>query len=278
MLSNTTRHITLFISKRLCTHIRHHDLASKVLSNGCKSNRHYCTAPRFLIAGIDEAGRGPLIGPMVVAGIVLDERQENKFKEIGVKDSKAISPKKRAMLYDWIIDNAVTIVSLPIQAHEIDSKRRSGISLNQIELEIMLEVIRQIRQKLQTQQLTTLKSLYIDSVDIKPSRFGAHFENMLSIDPSPLKTNVICQHGADSTYTVVSAASIIAKVERDRAIKELEQVHNVTLGSGYPSDPLTLKYVSQFYDKSLQPRSDLQIPNFIRQTWKLSPTNKKNIL
>mgnify|MGYP002386407365 CR=1 FL=1 len=93
---------------------------------------------------------------------------------------------------------------------------------------------------------------------------------------------------------MVSAASIVAKVERDRAIKELEQMHNVTLGSGtkivfecllginygkgYPSDPVTLKFVSQFYDKSLQPRSDLQIPNFIRQTWKLSPTNKKNIL
>lgn len=64
----------------------------------------------------------------------------------------------------------------------------------------MLEVIRQIRQKLQTQQLSTLKSLYIDSVDIKPERYGAHFENMLSIDTIDQRTEVICQHGADSKY------------------------------------------------------------------------------
>jgi hypothetical protein len=80
--------------------------------------------------------------------------------------------------------------------------------LNQIELEIMLEVIHQIRQTLQTRQLTTLKSLYIDSVDIKPSRFGAHFENMLSIDPSPQKTNVICQHEADSKYVSLRSRKI----------------------------------------------------------------------
>ena len=65
---------------------------------------------------------------------------------------------------------------------------------------MMLEVIRQIRQKLESQRLTALKSLYIDSVDIKPARYGAHFDNMLSKDPIDIRTEVICQHGADSKY------------------------------------------------------------------------------
>jgi|TARA_B110000091_G_C13552129_1_gene364854 ribonuclease HII len=72
-------------------------------------------------------------------------------------------------------------------------------------------------------------------------------------------TLIVSEHRADSTYTVVGAASLIAKTERDRLIAEMEQEHQIVIGSGYPSDPKTLKYLKTC--KGV-------FPDFVRQSWK----------
>ena len=203
----------------------------------------------MLIAGVDEAGRGPVIGPLVIAGVSIDENDLPKLVNLGVKDSKLLSPQRRETL-------AVQIKKLALKCHivllspaEIDrvvERRRKLYKLNRLEAQAMAKVI------------TVLKPdvVYVDASDILPDRFREHIAENLSFSPK-----IICEHKADVNYPIVSAASIIAKVERDRVISQLKKKHG-NIGCGYPSDSNTIKFLEVWI------RKFGSYPDFVRKSWK----------
>lgn len=199
----------------------------------------------FWIAGIDEAGRGAVAGPMVIAGVCCTKKQEGMLRKMGVKDSKLIAPKKREALADAIEKTVKDIVVIKVGPCKIDSHRRAGMSLNQIEGIKMAEIA------------TFLKphKVFIDSPDRNLFKFRKYLEKMIQHDPE-----VILEHKADMNYPVVAAASIIAKVERDREMAELREEHG-ELGTGYPSDEVTMSWLRDWI------AMNRKFPDFIRRTW-----------
>jgi ribonuclease HII len=201
------------------------------------------------VGGVDEAGRGCIIGPLVVAGVSLKERAIKKLIEFGVKDSKVLSPSRRRFLYDQIVKIGEHVVSFQIQPDEIDKYVKRGKKyrkLNYLEAIYMAKIVDKLKAG----------RVYIDASDIDPVRFSNNVLESLNF-----KTSVIAEHHADSIYPVVSAASIIAKVERDWAIDELRKRHG-DFGSGYPSDPRTIDYLSKWV------KEYEYLPNFSRKSWK----------
>ncbi len=206
-----------------------------------------------LIAGIDEAGRGPVIGPLVICVYAIEKVNHKKLAEIGARDSKILTKKKREELYPILTKMAVKYKTKHIFASEIDEMRKYN-SLNIIEQKVMLNLVEQLD--------LDLNALYIDAADVNEDRFGRLFQKTFP------KTNVVSKHGADKHYPVVSAASIVAKVERDKAIKEIEKEYSIEIGSGYPSDPKTKTFLITYYKRHRR------FPPFVRMSW---DTSKKII-
>ena len=209
-----------------------------------------------LKAGLDEAGRGSLLGNLVVAIVVCNEEQETFLKKSGVKDSKRISPQKREKLYELIRSTCLYINSISISSREIDNLREGGKTLNQIELDAFLGLCSGYEDIKKC-------DIYVDSVDVKCERFGKHFTLLTDHE-------VFSKHKADSLYICVSAASIVAKVLRDRNMQEIRSEmakiaqNEFDVGSGYPSDTKTKKFVKKYkekYDK---------FPLFMRRSWNIS--------
>jgi len=195
------------------------------------------------ICGVDDAGRGSMIGPLVIAGISIDKKNISKLRKLGVRDSKKLSPKKRELLYKEIIKivDAYHVVRIPPKT--ID-KFVFEHNLNHLEAKKMAEVIRNLKPQLS----------YVDSCDVNASRFGREISDLSG------KSKVKSYHYADSRFVVVSAASIIAKVSRDRSINHLNKISN--LGSGYPSDKKSVNYVKKIIS------SKKPLPSSIRKSWK----------
>ena len=189
-----------------------------------------------MFCGVDEAGRGPVMGPLVVGAVYVDD--DTPLRELGVKDSKKLSPKRREELYDRIIDAAEGYSIITLSAEEIDAKR-ARMSLNMVEMEMFSEAVSRM----------PVTRVYVDCPDPNEEKFG----NMLSvrIDNTP----VTARHKADDTYPVVSAASILAKVTRDRLIAEISEEFGENIGSGYPSDPVTIAFIEKWLkEKGCTPR------------------------
>jgi ribonuclease HII len=201
--------------------------------------------PKEMIAGIDEAGRGAVAGPLVVAGVCCDKSTESMLRKMGVKDSKLLTPEKRERLAEAIEKTVKDIVVLKVGACKIDSHRRGGMNLNQIEGMKMAEVASYLRPH----------KVYIDSPDRNISKFKSFLQKMIQHDPE-----IILEHKADLNYPVVAAASIIAKVERDKDMKKLVEEHG-NLGSGYPSDPLTVEWLKKWISVNRE------FPVFVRRSW-----------
>lgn len=195
------------------------------------------------ILGIDEAGRGSVLGPMVIAGVVVPEKMEKVLERMGVKDSKRLTPNRRTILsrklkkmFDYEI--------ISISAREIDDMRADGINLNEIEKNAMEEIILKLKPE----------KAYVDAVDVKAERFQENLCNDTGF-------NIIAEHKADDKYIEVGAASIIAKAERDFQISQInkEFIKQGGIGSGYPSDPTTKKFLTNYtYD---------EMPDFVRRSW-----------
>jgi ribonuclease HII len=203
----------------------------------------------MLIAGVDDAGRGAVIGPLVIAGVVLEADDLPKLKEIGAKDSKLLSPHRREILSVEIRKIVKKYAVLKLQPDEIDAVVRSGRKLhklNWLEAYTMARVI------------DTLKpdKVYVDASDVLEERFKQHILECLSF-----KVDIVSEHKADRNYVAVSAASIIAKVERDKEISLLAQVYG-DFGSGYPSDPRTMHFLEKLME------STDEYPEFVRKSWK----------
>jgi len=214
----------------------------------------------MLIAGVDDAGRGPIIGPLVIAGVLVDERGTEKLRELGVKDSKLLSPSRREQLADEIRKLVVKCQVVSLSPSEIDRVVQTGRRLrrlNRLEAQAMAKVIEVLRPDV----------AYVDASDILTDRFKDHILENLSF-----KVKVISEHKADAKYPVVSAASIIAKVERDHAIENLrEKFRDVgDLGSGYASDSRTTKFLENWLARFGS------YPEFVRKSWKPAKKLKRN--
>ena len=156
------------------------------------------------ICGVDDAGRGSMIGPMVIAGISIEKKNIPKLRKLGVRDSKKLSPKKRELLYKQIVKLVDDYHVIRIPPRTID-KYVFEHNLNHLEAKKMAEVISNLNPDLS----------YVDSCDVNAARFGREISDLSK------KSKVKSYHYADSRFVVVSAASIIAKVSRDRSILSL---------------------------------------------------------
>ena len=195
------------------------------------------------ICGIDDAGRGSMLGPLVISGISIDKKNLRKLSSLGVKDSKKLSPKNRELLYKKIIELVDDYYIAKIPPRSIDaSVKKHG--LNELEAKYMAKVVSKLDPD----------TSYVDSCDVNPKRFGKEISKLS--DNHKIKS----YHHADSRFVIVSAASILAKVTRDRAIEKLRKNHD--LGSGYPSDSKTVKFVTRYY------KTNNSLPPFVRKSWK----------
>ena len=211
---------------------------------------------KFLL-GIDDAGRGPVIGPMVLAGVLLSRNDEIKLKQLGVKDSKMLSPKRREALAKKIRKIAIYCI-IKISPKEIDSRASIGLNLNQLEAIKAADII----NKLLKNKEKTKTDIIIDC----PSVNRAAWKNYLLryVNEKIKNAKFIIEHKADVHYPAVSAASIIAKVARDAEIEKIKKKIGVNFGSGYPADPLTQEFLTQEFLKHADKYKKLHIA---RETW-----------
>ncbi len=198
-----------------------------------------------LIAGVDEAGRGAVIGPLVLAGVSIEPEKEAKLKALNVRDSKLIAPGRRERLAKVIERIAKDIIIIKIEACKIDTYRKEGINLNKLECMKMADIGNYLKPD----------RLYVDSPDVKPERLKALLSKLIRH-----KVELVVEHKADSRYIVVGAASIMAKVTRDGEIEKLRKKYGVK-GSGYPSDPRTIGWLKELREKKEE------FPECVRRTW-----------
>jgi ribonuclease HII len=203
----------------------------------------------MLIAGVDEAGRGCVVGPLVVAGVAMKTENMQLLAELGVKDSKLLTAKKREALYPEIIkltENHHIIKLPPAQIDKVVRSSRTLHKLNRLEAQTMAKIIEALKPD----------EAYVDAADVLEKRFGNHISECLRC-----KTKIVSEHKADRTYPIVSAASIIAKVERDGEIAKL-RVKYGDFGSGYLTDEKTMVFLKDLLGKNGD------YPSCIRKSWK----------
>ena len=182
------------------------------------------------ITGVDEAGRGPVIGPLVVAALSIPAEDEQKLRQQNIKDSKLLSVKKRAELEEWILNQEgwshKVVICHPAR---IDSYV-VNMGLNLLEVELFAEALNSIGKIEGT--------IIVDACDVNEDRFASRIASRLVDWPWPAQ--LISEHKADLNHLIVAAASILAKQERDRQMKNISDEVGMNLGSGYPSDAITV--------------------------------------
>ncbi len=196
---------------------------------------------KLMTCGVDEAGRGPVIGPMVVS-IVCGNPEE--LRGIGARDSKALSPQSREKLFHKITEISRFYSIRIITASELNSLM-DRINLNRIEEDAYSGLIAKSPMDCE---------YYVDSFDVDENRLSKLLSERTG-------KKVVCKHKADSLFPAVSAASILSKVTRDSEIEKLKQIYG-DLGSGYPADPVTREFIIS----SLRQGKD--ISGIIRTHWK----------
>jgi ribonuclease HII len=199
----------------------------------------------ILIGGVDEAGRGSIVGPLVVAGISIEESKITLLRDMGIRDSKALSPKVRARLFGEIMKIIDSVCIYKIDPVEVDGSVLLR-GLNRLEAKVMASVINTIGAE----------EVYVDCCDVNPQRYREYMECHLTCKPK-----LYSMHHADVINMVVSAASIIAKITRDQEIQHIRRRYG-SIGSGYPSDERTMRFIRDWVAKNGS------APEFTRKSWK----------
>ena len=204
----------------------------------------------YLILGIDDSGRGPLIGPMILAGVLLDKNGEVALKKNNVRDSKIVSHPIRIKLAEIIKETALNYHITKASPEQIDKAITSRINLNTLEAMKTAEIINELNNKKEKiKVIVDCPSVNIKAWRSKLLEFIEHKENL----------EVICEHKADANHVSVSAASILAKVTRDEEIEKLKKRYG-NFGSGYPADPITKEFLKSSGNK-------LKDSGLFRKTW-----------
>ena len=210
----------------------------------------------MILCGLDEAGKGCVIGPLVIAGACFEEKDLDKLKKMGVKDSKLLSVAQRERFFDKIIKLAKSHKIVIVDNKEIDSRSTVGLNLNELEALKIANII---------EELMPEKAI-VDS----PHPIAEKFEGIVLnfIKPENVgKFKLVAEHKADFKYIECAAASILAKVTRDREIEKIKEKVGIDFGSGYSSDERTIEALEKHYEGKLS--------EFIRKSWATYKTMKK---
>jgi len=209
------------------------------------------------LIGIDDAGRGPVLGPMILAGILINSKEDEKnLKEIGVKDSKLLFPSTRKKI-SKILKEKYKYEAISTSAKEIDNSLARGTNLNQVEAIKTAKIINKLTEKENSEKEKI--HVIIDCPSINKSSWQDFLIQYLTKDALN-KITISCEHKADLRHFVVGAASIIAKEKREDEIKQLKKDLNIDFGSGYPSDPKTKDFL-------LNNHTNSKYENLIRTSW-----------
>jgi ribonuclease HII len=194
------------------------------------------------ICGVDEAGRGPVIGPLIVAGVLVED--DTWLREIQVRDSKKLSEKRREELAKKIVEASECEIEV-VPAEDIDEMRKL-MTINELEARLFASILERLRPDI----------AYLDSADANCKTFENSVRKELDFD-----LEIICEHKADERYPVVSAASIIAKEKREEEVRRISEELGEDVGSGYPSDPTTVEFMQRWISEN----GDL--PPNTRRSW-----------
>jgi ribonuclease HII len=195
------------------------------------------------VLGIDEAGRGPVIGPLIIAGAMINEGDEKLLGE--VKDSKLLPHKKRVELWASITSIAEYKI-IAVSPKEIDEAVESvgnDMNLNWLEAKHQAIIINELNPD----------KVIIDCPHPIPKKYEDHLRKLLKNK----NVNIVCEHKADVNYPICSAASILAKVRREEEMDKIKKKYGDT-GPGYPANPKTQKFIKENYQK---------YPEIFRKSW-----------
>ncbi|MFW6233390.1 MAG: ribonuclease HII [Nanoarchaeota archaeon] len=201
--------------------------------------------------GIDDVGRGPVIGPMVLAGCLINKKNESKLKKLGVKDSKLLTKKRRDFLEEKIKEFSETYEIIIIYPKEIEKANEKKIKLNEVEAIACAKIINKINKG-----FGKLK-IFIDCPSVSIIKWSDFLRTKIK-NLSNLEIN--CEHKADKNHVSVSCASILAKSVREREMDKIKEKYGKNIGSGYCSDPLTTKFLENHAQK-------YENDGIFRKTW-----------
>ncbi len=202
-----------------------------------------------LIAGSDEAGRGPVIGPLVMVALAVKEEDVKKLEWLGVKDSKLLTKQVREELFERIREIVTDFRVEVIEPDAIDlSLNEAESNLNWLEAETTARMMSELDPD----------QIILDCPSVNIESYKNYFAERLSKGVKD-KVELIVEHKADMNYIVVAAASVVAKVIRDRHIENIIQEIGVDFGSGYPSDPKTQHFLKEYHEEHA---------NLFRRSWK----------
>lgn len=197
-----------------------------------------------LIAGIDEAGRGPCIGPLVICCYMINEKDMSLLQNIGAKDSKLLSPVKREKMFAELQKAAKGYEIIEISPAEIDAAVESETTnLNWLEAQKAAIMLNKLNPD-------------VAIIDCPSPNLNAYKESIMKCLKKKTM-ELIIEHKAER-HLPVAAASILAKVTRDRRIDEIKQKIGLDFGSGYPADPSTKAFIEKYWRN---------YPDIIRKSW-----------
>ncbi|MEM2478614.1 MAG: ribonuclease HII [Candidatus Pacearchaeota archaeon] len=224
--------------------------------------------------GFDDSGRGPVIGPMIIGGVAVNEEQNSFLKKIGVKDSKLLSPNTRERLAKQIKEHCLAYTLVKTYPEEIDSREKMKINLNKLEAIKFAKAITQLWRKLCFQAKESIEEspMFVFIVDCPSNnipKWRALLESYLPDELRDLikqrKIALLVKHKAER-HTSVAAASILAKEEREYEITKVKALIDYDFGSGYPSDPRTRYFLEKIYPSPKLKALDEKL-KFVRKSW-----------
>ena len=198
-----------------------------------------------LILGLDEAGKGPVIGSLFICGVVFNENDLEKLKQLGVKDSKLLTHKKRIELAKDIKKIAKKYKIIQVKPAEIDKavNKEDGLNLNWLEAHKTAEIINELRPD----------KAIIDCPSPNIKKYKDYLLNLLRNKSIEIDAG----HKYDFKFVEVGAASILAKCAREEEMEQIKKKYG-NCGPGYTSNPITQKFVKENFDK---------YPEIFRKSW-----------
>lgn len=189
-----------------------------------------------IIVGVDEAGRGPVLGPLVMAALAVKEEDVKRLKWLGVKDSKLLNSQAREELFERIREIVHDFRIEVIEPDAVDlSLKDDGSNLNWLEAETSARLVSELNPD----------TVILDCPSPNIEAYKEFVSSRLSA--AVKEAELIVEHKADLNYIVVAAASIVAKVIRDRAVEHLKSEIGIDFGSGYMSDPKTKDFLDKYH-------------------------------